>query len=264
MRKERLAKGWTLIELAAQTGIDAPHLGRVESGKRPPTLKIAGELDRVFPNRKGYFTEWVEETQDWPEIPATFRSWGDFEDKTATLRSWMPSVVDGLVQTEEYARVLLGTLPGVPAETVNERVRIRIERQRRVLGTDDPPAAWFIVDEMSLYREVGSPEIMASQLRHLVTLAARPKVSIQVLPAVHHNANASGLLLADDAAWCEHLASGYVFTDAKVVSVLAARFDTLRGECMKVSESTALLGRMADQWETGVSPLSLIARAASA
>ena len=81
-----------------------------------------------------------------------------------------------------------------------------MERQQRVLGRDDPPSAWFVIDELSLYREVGSAEIMAAQLRHLLEVAAMPKVTIQVLPAVAHPVNASGFLMADDAVWIEHAA----------------------------------------------------------
>jgi hypothetical protein len=49
---------------------------------------------------------------------------------------------------------------------------------------------------------------MASQLRRLLEVAARPKVTIQVLPAVAHPVNASGFLMADDAVWIEHAAGG--------------------------------------------------------
>ncbi len=37
-----------------------------------------------------------------------------------------------------------------------------------------------------------------------------PKTTIQVLPAVAHPVNASGFLMADDAAWVEHAAGGFV------------------------------------------------------
>jgi transcriptional regulator with XRE-family HTH domain len=258
MKKERLAKGWALLELAAQTGIDAPHLGRVESGKRPPTVKIASALDKAFPHRKGYFTEWLEETRDWPEIPGTFKSWSDFEDKTQTLRAWQPSIVDRLLQTDGYAGVLFG-VRDIPQETVNARLASRMQRQQRVLGKDNPPVARFIVDELSLYRLVGSPEIMAAQLRHMLEMAASPKVTIQVLPAIAHPANASGFLLADDAAYAEHVTAGYVFTDAKTITALAARFDMLRGECYRVSESLTLLERLADGWTGGKVRIQMVA-----
>ncbi len=122
-----------------------------------------------------------------------------------------------------------------------------------------------IVDELALYRCVGNAEVMAAQLRRLRDAAVTPRLTLQVLPAVAHNANASGFIVADDAtAYAEHVAGGYVFTDEQTVTSLATRFDSLRGECMKVSESAALLERMAEQWASGVSPLTQTATAAHA
>jgi transcriptional regulator with XRE-family HTH domain len=57
VKKERLVRHWSLEELARQTGIDHGHLSRIERGLRPPTEKIAVEMDKAFPNREGWFTE---------------------------------------------------------------------------------------------------------------------------------------------------------------------------------------------------------------
>ena len=89
-------------------------------------------------------------------------------------------------------------------------------------------------------------------------------MTVQVRPAVAHPANASGFVLAGDAAWCEHVAGGYVFTDGKTVTALVTRFDTLRGECYRVSESLTLIKGMAELWTAGVSPLTRTPTAASA
>ena len=56
----------------------------------------------------------------------------------------------------------------------------------------------------------------------------------------------------------------YVFTDPEALRHLALRFDTLRGESLKVSESRALIRRLADIWSTGVSPLTATPAADSA
>src|ERR1700734_3054234 len=52
LKKERLARGWSLPELSRRTGIDAGHLSRLENGKRPPTEAIALACDDVFPERR--------------------------------------------------------------------------------------------------------------------------------------------------------------------------------------------------------------------
>jgi hypothetical protein len=39
-----------------------------------------------------------------------------------------------------------------------------------------------VIDEAALRRPVGSPEVMHAQLKHLVEIAAHPKITVQVLP----------------------------------------------------------------------------------
>jgi hypothetical protein len=239
-------------------------LSRIELGRRPPTNKIAVALDQVFPEKQAWFSNWHSESQSWPEIPATFRSWPDYEDRATTLRVWTPGIVDGLAQTEDYAGVLMATEPGIDAATRDIRVRGRMERQRRLWERQPAVMTTLIVDVLSLLRQVGSAEVMTAQLRRLLDVAAMPTVTLQVMRAVEHPVNNSGIMIADSAAWCEHSAAGYVFTDPETVRRLALRFDTLRAESYRASESTALIGRLADIWATGVSPLTATLAAGSA
>jgi transcriptional regulator with XRE-family HTH domain len=265
MKKERLAHGWSIAELARQMGdADPAHLGRVENGRRPPTEQIAAGLDAVFQERRGWFTDWLSESREWPEVPATFRSWPDYEDRAASIRTWTPGILDGLAQTEDYARALIAVQPRITVEAAAARLTARMERQHRVLGRQDPPPTWIIVDEMALYRLVGTPGVMAVQMRHLLAVAAMPPVTLTVMPATAHAANASGFILADDAAWCEHLAAGGVYTDPQIVSALAARFDSLRAESYRASESAAMIGKAGELWTAGVNPATQMATAASA
>jgi lambda repressor-like predicted transcriptional regulator len=250
MKKERLAHGWSLRELSARTGIDFATLSRVENGKRPPTEKLAKACDSVWPERRGWFLEYYEESKSW--VPAGFRSWAEYEDKSATLRVWSPGIVHGLLQTEAYARDLLSVSPGVSDEIISARLGSRMERQRRVLHREDPPSVWFVVDEFALYRSVGSTEIMAAQLCRLLEVAGLPNVTMTVMPAVTHTGNESEFIIADDAVYAEHAVGGYVFTEQETANRLAMKFDSLRGESYRVSESLARIGRMRDVWATGV------------
>jgi transcriptional regulator with XRE-family HTH domain len=257
MRKARLARGLGLREFAALTEINAGHLSRIENGKRPPTANVAAACDEAFPEYKGFFTEYYEEMLGWSEVPAAFKNWAEFEERARRLCDWWPSIISGLLQTEDYARALIRSVPGTSPDAETTRLASRMQRQRRVLDQDTPPKAVFIIDELALYRLVGSPQAMAAQLRHVLGIAARANITVQVHPAIAHNANASGFIIADDtAAYAEHVLGGYTFTDELTVSSLALRFDTLRGECYRVSESVALLERMAEQWATGASPLT--------
>jgi transcriptional regulator with XRE-family HTH domain len=250
MRRDRLARGWSMTELAKRTGLNGAHLGRIESGLRPPSVKVADALDKVFPERRGWYLQWLDDIRTAPEVPATFRSWSDYEDQSATLRLWAPLIVHGVFQTEDYTRALIA-ISGVTGEAAAARLGARVERQRRVLGRC---RVSYVLDQSALYRLVGSPEIMAAQLRHLLDVAARPNVVLQVMPEVGHVAVEAGYALADDAVWSEHIVSGGVYTDPEIVASVATRHDNLRGECMKVSESLALIGRLAEQWTGGNQP----------
>jgi hypothetical protein len=96
---------------------------------------------------------------------------------------------------------------------------------------------------------------MAAQLRRLLSVAGMPNVTLQVLPAVSHPATGSEIIIADDSAYAEHAASGFVYT-GETVTGLSRVMDRLRSECCKASESVALLERMAEAWTTGGNPLS--------
>jgi Domain of unknown function (DUF5753) len=142
--------------------------------------------------------------------------------------------------------------PGSPVHfRVQLRLAARMERQRRLFSRDDA-RIWFIVDELSLYRLVGSREIMSAQMRRLAEVAALPSVTLQVLPPVGHPVTGSEIILADDSVYVEHAASGFVYT-GETVTALDRLFDTLRAECRKASESLTLLEGMATAW-TGENP----------
>jgi len=134
---------------------------------------------------------------------------------------------------------------------VAARLASRMERQRRVLLRDDPPSVWFVVDEFALYRCVGSPAIMAAQCAHLAEVAMMANVTMTVMPAVAHPGNESEFILADGAVYAEHAVGGYVFTEDQTVTALAMRFDTLRAESRKASESLELIERMEQAWARG-------------
>jgi transcriptional regulator with XRE-family HTH domain len=253
MKKERLAHGWSLREFSARTGIDFTTVSRIENGKRPPNEATAKACDAAWPERRGWFLEYYEESKQW--TPPGFRSWAEYEDKARVLRAWSPGVLHGLLQTEDYARALLQTSPEATDDMLATRLAARMARQRRVLLREEPPLSFFVVDELSLCREVGSPEVMAVQMRHLADTARLPHVTMQVLPATAHPANASELIVTDAAAYAEHVVGGFVYTDQETVSSLLRLFTTIHSESFRASESLRMFERMAEAWTGGSPPI---------
>ena len=187
VRRARRAAGWTLAEFGQRIGYDPGQISRIENGKRPPTELFAQMCDRAFPDRDGWFTEFYAESCTWIATPPWFRSWVEHEQGAATLRIWQLGVLSGLLQTADYARAILTVNPGVTQDEVGARLAARLERQA-ILARDEPPTAWFLVDEAALRRHIGPPEVMAAQLAHLAGVARLPNVTIQVVPAAAHAA----------------------------------------------------------------------------
>jgi transcriptional regulator with XRE-family HTH domain len=245
LRKERLAHGWSLRDLASRSGLAAPYLSQIENGRRPPTEKVALACDDVFPERRGWFAEFYEESRSW--MPAGFRNWGEYEDRATELRVWSPGIIDGLAQTEGYAQAMLSVHPGVTAEVVQTRLRGRLERQSHLLR-EDGPAVVLLVDMAALYRGVGSAEVMAGQCARLGEVAQLDVVTLQVVPPVTIPLATASVMIANEAAYTENALNGSVYTDTETVSRLRRLFDSVRAEARPASESLAIIRRAERQW----------------
>jgi transcriptional regulator with XRE-family HTH domain len=264
VRRARRAAGWTLTEFGQRIGYDPGQISRIENGKRPPTELFAQMCDRAFPDRDGWFSEFYAESRTWIATPPWFRSWVEHEENAATLRIWQMSVLSGLLQTADYARAILAVEPGVTDDDVSARLTARLARQA-ILTRDDPPATWFLVDEAALRRCVGSPEVMVAQLTHLAGVALLPNVTIQAVPNIAHAGLLSGFAVAERAAYVETAVAGQVFEDAEIIAGLLTRFDTLRNEAFRGSESLTLIERMCEEWKaTGAKAVTLAPMAANA
>src|SRR6516225_4426925 len=115
-------------------------------------------------------------------LPAWFEAYVGLEEVATQVRAYEVQFVPGLLQSEDYARAvtLLGHSDELPRD-IERRVRLRMARQA-VLDKPDPPNVWAVVDEAVLRRPAGSPAVMEGQLKHLIEMAKRPNVTIQVMP----------------------------------------------------------------------------------
>ena len=91
--------------------------------------------------------------------------------------------------------------------------------------------------------------MMAAQLAHLAGMAWLPNVTIQVVPSTAHAGLLGGFAIAKRAAYVETAVAGQVFEDAEIIAGLLTRFDTLRNEAFRGSESLALIERMCEEWK---------------
>ena len=273
VRRARLAAPMSLADLGRVVGYHASQVSRVERGTRAVTEKFAQGCDRAFPERGGWFLGFYRESRRWSATSPMFRNWiEEHEQRAVSLRIWQPSLLSGLLQTEAFAHALLRTFPGATGEQIDARLAARLARH--VILTREapaPPMAWFMVDEAALRRRVGSALIMADQLERLLTLAELPNVTIQVVPNIEHAALTGGFSIAEkakgSAAYIETALGGQVFEDPQSVRTLSTRFDALRTEALRGTESLRLIEELATEWRrqaTGASPATQARTAASA
>jgi hypothetical protein len=106
----------------------------------------------------------------------------EFEAAASISRNFQPLMVPGLLQTEEYARAIFRLLSRDASDKrIDAQVEVRMRRQE-LLERADSPLLFFILDEAAIRRPIGGKDVMRRQLRQLVELAARPHVTVEVVP----------------------------------------------------------------------------------
>jgi hypothetical protein len=200
---------------------------------------------------RGWWQAYDEEV-----LPDWARRYIGLEQGATTLRSWVALYPHGLVQTRGYAESLMRNdfAPRLEDDEIEARIELRLERQDALGRRPRPLEAHFIVDEAILHRVVGGPGVIGAQLDHLAEVAARPNVTIQVVPFAHGtHPEASGgfsiLTFGDEddpgVVYIEGRANGDYLDDPAEVEDHATVFEQLCLLALPPRESTALIGRLA-------------------
>ena len=161
-----------------------------EAGLAVPDQHFAEVCSAAFRNQ--WFSRFWADSQEWgATFPAEFREYAEYEAEATSLWLFEHSLIPGLLQTEDYARAVLERHVHVTPEEVTKRLAARMARQS-ILDRDNPPMLWVLLDENVLRREMGNAKIMSEQLRHLAAVAARPKVTVQLLSGKGRACRATG------------------------------------------------------------------------
>lgn len=128
--------------------------------------------------RKGWWEEYDDEV-----LPEWFRRFVGFEQGASEVRAYEPQFVSGLLQTPEYTMAIMRRGPTeLSEEDLARAVELRRKRQALVTRDHDPVSFWVILDEAALRRAAGGPEVMKTQLDHLIDMAHLPNITLQILP----------------------------------------------------------------------------------
>jgi transcriptional regulator with XRE-family HTH domain len=198
----------------------------------------------------GWWSKYDDILPDW------FESYLGLEGAASVIRSFELQFVYGLFQTEAYARAVtsLGNKTA-SAEEIDRRVSVRLKRQG-VLTSPEPPQVWSVMDEAVLRRPVGGRTVMRGQLGHLIEVAGRPHVTIQVVPFARGGHAAAGgsfsvLRFAEpdvpDIVYIEQLTSALYLDSREDVDHYLEVMNDLSTQALTPAGSEAFLAEIAKE-----------------
>lgn len=190
LRRLRESRSLRLEDVAARLDVAPSTVCRIETGKAPTRLSyLAIMLDMYGVDdpaertlmedmaMEGQLKDWWAESNDL--LPSGAGSFLGIESAASEVRAFAVDVVPGLVQTRRYAAAALpASRPGLTGDQVKRLVALQLRRQQLLDGGTD---VHFVLDEAVLRRTIGTPGLIAEQLRHLLTVGARSWVKLQVL-----------------------------------------------------------------------------------
>lgn len=234
VRRLRTAAGLTQAELGRMTHVVSTRITQIErSSGAKPSLELTRALDAALVADHLLIDLWPyvyrEAFPDWA------RAFMGHSARAVAIRQYAAHVVPGLLQTEAYARAVLGldrTLSG--AAQLEERVAARMARQERLAGPGCPDL-WFVLDEAVLRRPIGGPDVMRDQLGRLLEAVVDYGATLQVVTFDQGGHEAMGgsltvLTLPDDAevAYTEGADHGQLIEEPAEVTRYSLIYDRLR------------------------------------
>lgn len=250
LRKLREAANVRAEIAAAELDCSLAKIRHIEGGRNAPKkpelialAKLYGVDDDVYAALEGIRQEAAK--PGWwstARLPPSLQTYVGAESDADVVQNFALELIPGLLQVEEYARDVHVLQD---AADIDKKIDVRIRRQQRLVADEDPLALNAVFSEAALRRLVNASYAKA-QLRHLLAMAERPNITIQILPfsaGLHASMNGGFVLLKFDpavsmpAAYLEYVAGGDFVDDQAVVSRIAERFATLRELAMSEEES---------------------------
>jgi transcriptional regulator with XRE-family HTH domain len=253
LRRLRLNADLSQEEFGKLVHYSGSQVSAVELGQRPLDRLFLTRADEVL-NTGGLLMSLLRMAERDGQ-PSWFRPWLDAERSARQLRCYQPTLIPGLLQTEHYARAVIRANDALSDDEVEKRLAVRMDRQA-ILIQPHPPILVAVIEEAALRRaDEAFRGIMTQQINHLVECSERQHVSIHVIPAeVSNHIGLNGpftLAFGSDGGWVGHLENqlgGVVADKDEDVSILLARWESVRSEALPRRQSTLLMKELVISW----------------
>ncbi|WP_280888306.1 helix-turn-helix transcriptional regulator [Streptomyces sp. LBL] len=249
LKRFRVRAGLERVEFGSMTGYSVSTIAAYEQGRRVPPPKFIDQADEML-DAGGVLQEMKEEVAR-AQFPAFFRDAARLEAEAVELHVYDTHLINGLLQTEEYARaVFTMRRPLLSDETIDQRVVARLARQE-IFARSPMPTISFVIEESVLTRPTGGEYVMRTQLEQLLLCGQRRNVEIQVMPNNREeHAGLAGpftLIETQDArriAYVEAHKHSRLYTDRGTVRELEEQYGLLRAQALTPRESLTLIEKL--------------------
>lgn len=244
LREARREAGLTQEELSTKLSYARTMVGMWETGQRTPSVAQCEALDDAL-GAAGRFARMRREigAEDARERVAELAK---VEAQATAIRAYSPLYVPGLMQTREYMRQHFGAarFSGATDADIDQLVETRLGRQ----GVLDTVRSYLVLlDEAVLRRAIGDRDIAREQFEHLLNLARRPRITIQLIPFATPAYPAAGPMVILDlrdgtqAVHLENPVGGTTTAATGSVQVCVERFELVRTQAASVPDTISMI-----------------------
>ncbi|MFJ3976091.1 Scr1 family TA system antitoxin-like transcriptional regulator [Streptomyces sp. NPDC090021] len=248
LRRLREEAGLNQAQLGSIVFCTGSLIGQIETTRRVPTRDFSERVDAAL-GTGGVFSRLVGLVLRH-QLPTWFQPYAEMEARAAYISTFQAQLVYGLLQTEEYARAVLGVRND---ERLDARSAARMERQR-ILDRENPPLVWVVLSEAVLHQEIGGRDVMRNQLAHLLDLRGREWVKVQILPfeaGAHAGLPGTFTVLRfdddPDIVYTEDFVQGHMTANPQALREGSLRYDHLQAAALSLEDSAALIARVMEE-----------------
>jgi len=245
----REAAGLKQTELGAAIGYGEEMVSAVERGRRYPKREFLESADKAL-SAGGKLAAMAGDVAE-ARYPKKVRDLARLEAEAVELGAYGNHNLQGLLQTEEYARALFDMRrPGYSEDEIERQVAARMARQE-IFDRRPTPLLTFVQEEVTLRRPIGGRMVLRRQLEHLLEVGRSRHVEIQVMPTNREeHAGMAGELRVlklrggDTVGYAEAQLTSRLICEPKEVQILEMRYGLIRAQALTPRESLAFIEKV--------------------
>lgn len=260
LRQLRQDAGYSQASAAAKIdGYGEDSIQKAEAGKQLPVDDLYDKLLALYqatPREQAVFDILLEHARAAdPVIPEFARQWvKEVEPGAAIIRAWGLDVLPGLTQTYDFAQAMYIKI-GMDEPTAAALATARVERTAILDRAEQPVRLTALIYEPLLRRKVGTAEIMAGELEHILEMMNKQNVVIQVVRETDYFPGHYGqFMIASGRAIPDTLIlvnlEDHMTTAPAVVDRAIMLFEDIRSYALSAAESRALIQEAIEFWKS--------------